>query len=485
MDNSIRVRIAPSPTGKLHIGTARTALFNYLFARRYGGKFVVRIEDTDVERSKDEYSRDILDGLLWLGMEWDEGPELGGPFAPYNQKDRLKLYQPYIDRLLENKKAYRCYCTQEELTREREAQQKSGKAPIYSGKCRHLTDEQIAAHTKAGKKFAIRFATEVETIEFDDLIRGHVSFEAALFGDFTIVRSDGMPLFLVSNVIDDQLMEITHVLRGEDHLANTAKQIMLARALEFMNPQFGHFPLILNPNRSKMSKRKDPVSITDDFKARGFLPEALVNFIALLGWSSGDDREIYTMHELTEQFQIERVGKSPSIFDQEKLLWMNGYYLRHLDIGDLASRAQNFITDKELFKKTLERPDYYMQTVSLIQDRLKLLSEVEEQIAYFYTEPEYEAALLVPKKSDRAQVRAGLEGAVTALEKQSVFVLDELELTLRHVAESQKLKAGEVLWPLRVALSGQPASPGVFELLEVIGKEESLKRIKKAIEKLH
>lgn len=485
-DNSktIRVRIAPSPTGKLHIGTARTALFNYLFARRSEGKFIVRIEDTDGERSTDEYAREILDGLLWLGLEWDEGPEVGGAFGPYYQKERLGLYQPFIEQLLESKKAYRCFCTTEEIEAERTAQQAQKIAPKYSGKCRNLTAEQIAAFDDAGRKSVIRFIVENKKVELEDLVRGTVTFNTNLIGDFVIQRSDGMPLFIFSNAVDDHLMEITHVLRGEDHLSNTAKQYLLAEAMNFMPPQFGHFPLIFNANRTKMSKRKDPVSITDDFKAKGYLPEALINFIALLGWSAGDDREIYPIHDLIESFQIERVGKSPSIFDQEKLLWMNGYYIRHMDIGDLASRAQNFITNKDVFKATLDQPDFYLQVVALVQDRMKLLADIEPFITFFYQLPEYDPALLIAKKSDHDRTVKALAVAVSTLQALESLTFDDMDVAFRKAAQDAGLEAGEILWTVRVALSGSAASPGVFELLEVFGRDESLKRLKIGQERL-
>lgn len=483
-NETIRVRIAPSPTGKLHIGTARTALFNYLFARRSEGKFIVRVEDTDGERSTDEYARDILDGLLWLGLEWDEGPEVGGPFGPYYQKERLGLYQPFIDQLLEKKKAYRCFCTTEEIEAERASQQAQKAAPKYSGKCRNLTPQQIAAFDAAGRKSVIRFIVENKKVELEDLVRGTVTFDANLIGDFVIQRSDGMPLFIFSNAVDDNLMEITHVLRGEDHLSNTAKQFLLAEALNFMPPQFGHFPLIFNANRTKMSKRKDPVSISDDFKAKGYLPEALINFVALLGWSAGDDREIYPIHDLIESFQIDRVGKSPSIFDPEKLLWMNGYYIRHLEVGDLASRAQNFITNKEIFKATLDNPDFYLQVTALVQDRMKLLADIEPMIEFFYILPDYPAELLISKKSDHDRTIKALELAVATLQKLESLTFDEMDVAFRQAAQDNELEAGELLWAVRVALSGSAASPGVFELLEVFGREESVRRLKLAQEKL-
>lgn len=484
MAEVIRVRIAPSPTGKLHIGTARTALFNYLFAKKYEGKFVVRMEDTDTARSTDDFERDILDGFLWLGMPWDEGPEIGGPFGPYKQQERLGLYQEFINQLLNDKKAYRCYCTPEELEAERQRQQAAKQPPRYSGKCRKLTEAEIQANEAANKPSVVRFAVNAEKVEFDDLIRGHVEFQSELFGDFVIVKSDGMPLFLLSNVIDDHLMEITHVLRGEDHLSNTGKQLLMARALNFFSPQFGHFPLILNPDRTKMSKRKNPVSISDDYQAKGYLPEALINFIALLGWSSGTDQEIYSMHELIEEFQIERVGKSPSIFDTDKLLWMNGYYIRHLSIGDLASRAERFIGDHEIKQAALENPERHLQVLALIQDRLKTLAEVEGLIEFFYKPLVYDASVLIAKKSTKAQAALALQVAQDSLNKVPEFTLESTEVALRAEAKKHGLTDGEMLWTVRVALTGREASPGVFELLEVFGKDESLRRIATARKKI-
>lgn len=483
-ENVVRVRIAPSPTGKLHIGTARTALFNYIFAKKHDGKFVVRMEDTDRERSTEDFERDILDGFLWLGMPWDEGPEVGGPAEPYRQRDRIGLYQPFIDQLLESTAAYRCFCTPEELEAERSAQQKKGAPPRYSGRCRSLTADQLAAFDKENKPYVVRFATPEGIVEFEDLIRGHVEFAGELFGDFVIVRSDGSPLFLLSNVIDDHLMEITHVLRGEDHLSNTGKQILLAKALNLFSPEFGHFPLILNTDRSKMSKRKNPVSVSDDYKAKGFLPEALLNFIALLGWSSGTDRELYTLDELIGEFQIERVGRSPSIFDLEKLTWMNGYYIRHLAIGDLASRVEPFLTNPVIKEAALRNPEYHLQVLALVQERLKTLAETEELIHFFYLEPEYDADLLIAKKSDRDRTVAALAAALTAIEELGEVTLEKTDIALRQAARAAGLTDGELLWTVRVALSGRAASPGTFELVAVFGQAKTIERLQQAQKKL-
>lgn len=481
MSKVVRVRIAPSPTGKFHLGTARTALFNFLFARKEGGKFIVRIEDTDQARSEEKYTTDILDGLRWLGLSWDEGPEADGQLGPYFQSQRLEQYRHYVDHLLEQKKAYKCFCTPAELEAERNAQQASNQPPKYSGKCAKLSAEAIAKNEQAQKPFAVRFIVDHQTVMVTDLIRGEVEFDASLFGDFPIVRADGMPLFVLTNTIDDNLMEISHVFRGEEHLANTAKQLLLCRALGFLEPEFGHLPLIFNADKTKMSKRKNPVSITDDYRAKGYLPEALLNFLALLGWSSGTDQEIYSLNELIKEFQIERVGKSASIFDPEKLLWMNGYYIRQLAIGDLATRCKEFISDKVILDKIADDPEFFMHVLRLVQERMKLLGEVEELTSFFFHEPEYPAEMLVARKSDKGRTIKALELAEKAIKDLKKLSLDEVEFALRNAADNDNLKAGELLWAVRVALTGKEASPGAFELIEAFGKEEVLKRIDKAI----
>ncbi len=481
---AVRVRMAPSPTGPFHIGSARTALFNFLFAKKLEGTFILRIEDTDQERSEDRYVKDIFDCLLWLGIGWDEGPQVGGPAGPYFQSERLKTYQPFIDKLVSQNRAYRCFCSSAELLAEKEAQQKKGLAPKYSGKCRNLTPEQIAKNLGAKKTFSVRFLVDSQKVKFTDLIHGSMEFDAGLFGDFTITRSDGSPLFLLTNTIDDNAMQISHVLRGDDHLSNTAKQLLLCEGLNFLPPQFGHLPLILNPDRSKLSKRKNPVSVSADYRAKGYLPEAIVNYLALLGWAPGNDRELFTLHELIDEFSIEKVGDSNAIFDHDKLLWMNGHYIRHLAVGDLADRASAFLTNPIIKKASYERPEFFLQAVSLVQDRLKTLLEVEEHLEFCFVTPTYVAKLLIAKKSDAARTRKALEAAAAVLPVVKSFTVDELEIALRSAAEKAELSAGELLWTVRVALTGLAASPGVFEVLEVLGKDESLKRVKAALKKL-
>ncbi len=483
-NNSVRVRMAPSPTGPFHIGSARTALFNFLYAKKFGGTFILRIEDTDLERSSNEYVKDILDCLLWLGIGWDEGPQVGGSFGPYSQSERSATYQQYVDQLLSQNKAYQCFCTPAELLAEKEAAQKRGEAPKYSGKCRNLPPEEVAKNMAAKKPYSVRFKLEPRVVEFTDMIHGPMKFDANLFGDFTVTRTDGSPLFLLTNTVDDYSMQVTHVLRGDDHLSNTAKQILLAEALNFLSPQFGHLPLILNTDRSKMSKRKNPVSVSADYRAKGYLPEALINYLALLGWNPGTDREIFSLHELIQEFTIERVGDSNAIFDHEKLLWMNGHYIRHMAVGDLAARSVEYLKDEQVKKASYERPEFFLQAVSLVQERVKLLSEIEEHIGFLFVLPDYETKLLVAKKSDEARTKLALIAAETALKTLTAFAIDDVEMALRGAAHHHELKDGEILWTVRVALTGLAASPGVFEVAEVLGKEESLKRINTARELL-
>lgn len=485
MPEVVRVRIAPSPTGKFHIGTARTALFNYLFARRHGGKFLVRIEDTDKERSEDIYTQDILAGLRWLGLEWDEGPEVGGPFEPYFQQERLHIYQSYLDTLLDEGKAYKCFCSAEELEKERAEQQARKEPPKYSGKCAQLSEAEIRELEAAHRPYAIRFKVAPEVVVVEDLIRGQVQFDANLIGDFPLTRRDGTPLFVLTNVVDDAVMEISHVLRGEEHLSNTAKQILLCEAINIMPPQFGHFPLIMNTDRTKMSKRKNPVSITDDYQAKGYLSEAIVNYIALLGWSSGTDREIFSLHDLTKEFDLNRVGKSASIFDADKLLWMNGHYLRQLSLGELAHRLEPFIKNEKILEGKRTNTEHFLQVIATIHERIKLLSEIDELIGFYYEAPKnYDINLLVAKKSSPQNAALALECATAALSNLEDFTVDALEPVLRATAAKINIKDGEMLWTVRFALCAQTASAGAFEILEVLGKDESIKRLTAALEAL-
>jgi len=491
MNDEIRVRIAPSPTGVLHIGTARTALFNWLFAKRFGGKFILRVEDTDKERSREEFEIDIMEGLNWLGLTWDEGPETADLCGPYRQSERSAIYQKYAQQLLDAGEVYKCFCSPEELEAEKKNQETNHQPPKYSGKCRGLTSSQIDQYEKEGRKFALRFKiSQKEPVEFNDLIKGKMSFDPALFGDFIIVKSDGLPTFMFAGIVDDALMKISHVIRGEDHLSNTPRQILLAQTLNLSVPEYGHLPMILNSDRTKMSKRKNPVSITRDFKARGYLPEAMINFLVLLGWSPSSAKategkpastEIYSLQDLIKEFDLADVGQSPAIFDQTKLDFFNGYYIRKMPLGELAKLAEPYLSSAGLVGHNGEQ---VLKVVALVQERLKKLNELPELTDFLFCEPTYLKDLLITKGADQAITLKALEESFGALSQENDFTRDSLEQLLRALAEKLGLKAGQILWPLRVALSGKTASPGAFELLEFFGKEQSLARIKKAIDML-
>ena len=369
----MRVRMAPSPTGPLHIGTARTSLYNFLTARHAGGIYVLRIEDTDVARSTTDFERDIIDNLHWLGITWDEGPQAAegedtGPFAPYRQSLRMDLYAREAERLLESGAAYRCWCTPEELDAVRKEQEARREPPRYNSRCLNLTDEERTAFEASGRKAVIRFKVAPEVIRFDDLVRGEVEFDNGLLGDFVIIRNDGMPLYHFVVVVDDQAMEISHVIRGEDHLSNTPKHIALIRALGYREPRFGHIPLILNADRSKMSKRKSQMAISA-YREQGYLPEAMVNFLAFLGWSPGTEEEIFSLEQLAERFEIDKVHKGGAVFDRDRLDHLNGVYIRAMTDEQLALRLRDFVpaavADADL-----------VRMVPLIKERLVRLGDV-------------------------------------------------------------------------------------------------------------
>ncbi len=464
--------MAPSPTGHLHMGTARTALFNWLFARQSGGTFVMRVEDTDVGRSKKEYEIEILEGLAWLGMEWDEGPEKGGPYGPYRQSERKDIYKKYLESCLEKGEAYYCYCSKEELEAEKQALSAQGLSPKYSGHCRDLKEPP------AGKRpEVIRFKTPEVKVEFDDLVRGKVVFDAALFGDFVIAKDLDNPLYNFAVVVDDELMEITHVIRAEDHISNTPKQILLQRALGFREPIYAHIPLLLNPDRSKMSKRFADTALLD-YRDEGYLPETMMNFLAFLGWHPKDDSDILSESELIAQFDLSRVQKAGAIFNQEKLNWMNREYMKNMSDAKLAEavspffRAENISDDA----RKMER------VVSVVRGRADTLKDFVELGRFFFSVPAYESSLLVWKKATPASVAPALSRAREAVLAVPADSFDKPTLSSAVMAAVDPASRGEVLWPLRVALSGRAMSPDPVEIMEVLGKEESLRRIDAAIQ---
>jgi glutamyl-tRNA synthetase len=486
-----RVRIAPSPTGPLHIGTARTALYNYLYARHTGGTFILRLEDTDRVRSTVEFERDILEGLHWLGLDWDEGPEVAGepargPHAPYRQMERLPLYAAAAQRLLADDLAYPCYCTPEELDADRRAQEAAHEPPRYVGRCARLTPDERRAREAEGRRGALRFRVGEGVVAFDDVVRGRVEIDVAnLGGDFVIVRADGNPLYHFTVVVDDAEMEMTDVIRGEDHLSNTPKHILLFRALGYGVPRFAHLPLILNPDRTKMSKRKSQTAI-DDYIAQGFIKEALVNSLALLGWSTGTEEEILSLDELVDRFDLGAVHKGGAVFDRERLEWLNGQWIRRLSADDLIDRLRPFV-EAELAAGRIERmptDEELRALLPVIQERLPTLGAVGDLVGFLWVDDvAVDAATLVPKRWDAPTTRDGLTAARRTIEDagEVSFEADELEPPLRALAEAHGWKAGDLFMAIRVAVTGRTATPPLFDTLVALGRERVLARLDRAL----
>jgi glutamyl-tRNA synthetase len=490
-----RVRIAPSPTGPLHIGTARTALFNYLFARRHGGVFVLRLEDTDQARGSLAYEEDILDGLHDLGITWEEGPAVAGEearglYAPYRQMERLGLYADAAADLLARDLAYPCYCAPEELEADRRAAEAEHRPPRYVGRCAHLTDAERAAREAEGRRGALRFRVPEDTvIAFDDVVRGHVEINTdALGGDFVIVRNDGTPLYHFTVVVDDAAMEITHVIRGEDHLSNTPKHILLFRALGHDVPVFAHLPLILNPDRTKMSKRKSQTAVRD-YLDQGYVPEALDNYLALLGWSTGTEEEILSLDDLASRFDLDHVQKSGAVFDRERLEWLDGQWIRRLSPDDLVERLRPFLERARADGRIDRVPsdEELRALVPLVQERLPTLGAITDLVGFlFTTDVSVDPAILVPKRWDRATTVDGLRAAreVIADVGRVSYEADELEPPLRALAEARGWKAGDLFMAIRVAVTGRTATPPLFDTLVALGRDATLDRLDRAIELL-
>lgn len=513
-----RVRFPPSPTGYLHVGNARTALFNYLFARKHGGTIVLRIEDTDRERSRKKYEHDIFEGLRWLGIEVDEGPEQGGQYGPYRQSERTAIYQKYLTQLLKDDKAFYCFHSEQELEEEGKRLLHEKQPPIHACEYRDSDSAKAEALKESKPDHIIRFKTpRGRQIVFHDLIRGDVSFASDLIGDFSIAKSMDEPLYHFAVVVDDYEMKITHVIRGEDHIANTPKHMLLAEALGFPQPEYAHLPLILGSDRSKLSKRHTAVALTD-YRAAGYLPEAMINFMALLGWNPGDNREIFSKEELMSEFSLEKVQKSGAVFDMAKLDWMNGEYIRRKSVAELARLCKPYLEeflvssvpqhpDKLEFVGVSDgviRDDYLEKIVALERPRLKKLSEIGERADYFFRPPEYDKELLRWKEMTNEEVTKSLKAAAAVLGEipPEKFIANELKEKIykdkKGILDDQRIREviatkidrygmefdfGRILWPLRVALTGKKASPGPFEIMEILGIEESLARIRAAKEK--
>ncbi len=493
--SDIRVRIAPSPTGPLHLGTARTALFNFLFARHTGGTFIFRLEDTDQARSTEAYELDILDGLHWLGIRWDEGPGIGdeperGSYGPYRQMQRLDRYEEAATRLLAEDRAYYCYCTPGELEAERKRQEAARESVRYSGRCARLTQAERGAFEAEGRRPVVRFRIPPDrTIAFDDIVRGHVEIDtSALGGDLVILRSDGTPLYHFTVAVDDAAMAISHVIRGEDHLSNTPKHILLFEAMGAPIPQFAHLPLILNPDRTKMSKRKSQTAVAD-YRAQGFIPEAFVNYLALLGWSTGTEEEVLSQADLIERFDLSTVNSAGAVFDRERLAWLNGQWIRRLAPDDLIDRLRPFLqADLDAGRIDWLPTDEEIEALlPVIQERLPTLEAVGDLIRFLFVKDlDPDVAAMVPKRWDAATTAAALSEARRTIADvgQVCWEADEIEPPLRSLVEDRGWKAGDLFMAIRVAVTGRTASPPLFDTMVALGYERTLARLDRAIEKL-
>jgi glutamyl-tRNA synthetase len=477
----VRVRFAPSPTGYLHVGGARTALFNWLYARRQGGVFVLRIEDTDAERSSWEMVSGIVEGLRWLGLDWDEGPDVGGPHAPYFQSERLDTYRAMADRLVAEGFAYFCYCTPETLQRKRQEAEAAGGGWAYDRTCCRLDPAEIAKLEAAGAPRAVRFRVPEGRTVFIDLVHGSIEFENANIEDFVVLRSDRQPTYHLSVVVDDIDMGITHVVRGDDHISNTPKQLLLYRAFGQPVPAFAHVPLILGPDKKRLSKRHGATSVME-YQRLGYLSEAMVNFLALLGWSPGNDRELFTRDELIQVFTLEGISGGNAVFNPEKLDWMNQQHINLLSSNEIAHRLEPLLKDAGLWRDeyAAERWGWLLQVIDLLKPRVKNLGQfLEDGVPFFAASvtPDPEART---KHLDKAGLRRPFAALLDAYAKTDRFEKGTLESVLRGVAEACGVKPAVLIHATRVAVTGRAVSPGLFEVLELLGRERTVERMEVA-----
>ena len=477
---SVRVRFAPSPTGYLHVGGARTALYNYLFARATGGTFVLRIEDTDAERSTDASVQAILAGMRWLGLRWDEGPEVGGSYGPYFQTERRALYDEHAARLEAEGRAYPCFCTPDELEARRTEQLARGEDPRYDGRCRTLSTEERAARRASGPRPALRFARPLadEEVAWDDIVRGRVSFQSAVLDDFVLVRGDGLPTYNFACVVDDLTMAITHVIRGDDHISNTPRQILIYRALGAAVPVFAHASMILGPDGKRLSKRHGATSV-EAFGDLGILPEGMINFLALLGWALDGHTELFTLAELERVFALERVNPNPAVFDTQKLEWVNAQHLKRLDEADRVARVLGFLAARGHDLRA--RGDEWCTTfVRALGERLRTLADALDVGAFVLEE----SPAIEPEAWTELVQRAGAGPRLVALAERleglGEWTLPAIEAATRGLATELGVKAGEVIAPARVAVTGRKAAPGIFEVLWLVGRAPAAKRLRAA-----
>lgn len=483
MTKQVRTRFAPSPTGFPHVGNIRTALFAWLFARHNGGSFIVRIEDTDVARTVEGAVGAILSSLRWLGLDWDEGPEVGGKYGPYFQSQRLDKYHEVAQQLISQGDAYYCYCSPQRLAEMRAEQVRHKQSPGYDRHCRELSQEERSRKEAEGIIPVVRFKTPLEgQTRFNDLIWGELVFENNTLDDFVMLKSDGYPTYHLANIVDDHLMEISHIIRAEEWLSSTPRHVLMYQALGFEPPHFAHLPMLLGADRSKLSKRHGAVSITEYYE-QGYLPEAMINFLALLGWSLDDRTEILSRQELIDNFSLERVSRTAAIFNRDKLNWMNGVYIRNLTAGEFSEAAEPYLMmNRAAGEAVISGEEYVRNILPLVQERAKTLVEVAELAQFFFIEElDYEADLLIGKNMSQESTTEALKTAQQRLEQLKVFDAESLEVLLRPLAVELGLKTGQLFGALRTAVTGRTAAPPLFQTMAVLGKERCLKRIEAAL----
>lgn len=480
--SEIRVRFAPSPTGYLHIGGARTALFNWLFAKSQGGKLILRIEDTDIERLKEDSVSQILTSLKWLGLSWDEGPEVGGDYGPYYQSERLDIYRKICQELVDSGKAYYCFCSAEDLEKQREKQRALKQPFHYARTCRDIPPEEAKKRVEAGEKYSVRIKLPASgPITVHDMIHGDVTFDFNQFDDFVIMKTNGIPTYNFAVVVDDHMMHITHVLRAEEHLSNTPKQIVLYEALGYEVPQFGHMPMILAPDRSKLSKRHGATSV-EEFRDKGYVHQAIINYLTLLGWAPGNDQEIFTLEDTVKAFDFSKMSKKAAVYDVKKLTWLNGQYLSSLPLREIADASVPFFKKAGLIDDNYlpAHQEYFDHLVDVVRVRVKTLEEVADASAYFFKDVESYDEKGAAKffKPEAAELLQKCYDALVALE---VFDLKTTEDAYNKLAEDLGLSLGKVIHPTRLALTGRTFSPGMFDVMVLLGKEKTLARLQQAI----
>jgi glutamyl-tRNA synthetase len=477
----IRARFAPSPTGYLHIGGARTALFNWLYARRHGGTFVLRIEDTDTERSSWDMVAGIVDGLRWLGIDWDEGPDTGGPHAPYFQSERIDLYRLAAQRLVDAGRAYYCYCSTALLQQKRQAAEASGGGWAYDRACCALSAEEIARLEASGAPRAVRFKVPPGETAFDDLVHGTISFANSNIEDFVVLRSDRQPTYHLSVVADDIEMQITHVVRGDDHISNTPKQVLLYDAFGMTAPLFAHVPLIMGPDKKRLSKRHGATSVME-YERLGYLPEAMVNFLALLGWSPGTDQELFTQADLIRAFALEGISGGNAVFNPEKLDWFNQQHIMRLSAEDLAIRLEPLLREQRLWHDEFagQRREWLLRVIDLLKPRVKRLPQFVEEARPFLSEEIVFDEAAVKRHLGKAGLAAQFERLRAAFDTAEPFTAAVLESALRTLAEDQRVAPAALIHATRVAVTGRAVSPGLFEVLELLGRDRVARRMANA-----